>query len=487
MGQDYEGDPEVTRQLRELREKVRMEHPYSFAEAALRQQDEGLLYGDRDRELFPQLCQHLDELEALYTIREQPFRSGIPILGRFISFFRELWNRISTKWYVLPLIEQQTRFNFAALRVLLDMYHYVQISSMDLVRRMDVLFRTNQQEGAALAARLHDAQAEMEGRQAAIREDIHSLATTLYETSERLHKGLDTQGSELRQVLWQEKARIEQRVQQVAHEQNLDRRGLAFQRMKLDRLMSQVASSAGPATEVRERIESERAGLLDHDYYRFEDLYRREDEVREKQRTYLPYFQGQGEVLDIGCGKGEFLELLRENGIAAYGVDLNEQMVRICQDKGLRAVEDDALHHLAGLSEDSLGGIFAAHLVEHLPVPVLVDLVQQAYARLQPGAALVFETPNPLCLWALVNYFYLDMSHVKPVHPDALAFLLENCGFRDIEIHFLSPVPEGARLAMLPDGEGTPWQEMNALLNTDLERLNNLLYGFSDYAITARK
>ena len=280
---------------------------------------------------------------------------------------------------------------------------------------------------------------------------------------------------------------MQERVQQVAQEQQLDRQGLAFQRIKMDRLMARIAAGTELSAEERAGLQEERAGLLDHEYYRFESLYRSEEEVRQNQRIYLPYFEGRQNVLDLGCGKGEFLELLRDNGIAGRGVDLNEQMVRICQEKGLAVVRDDAIQHLAGYPDNSLGGLFAAHLIEHLPERLLRDLVQMAQAKLQPGAYLILETPNPLCLWALVNYFYLDLSHERPLHPQGMVFLLEGCGFRDVEIRYLHPVPEGVRMALLPQVAGTPWEEMGSLLNANLERLNALLYGFADYAVIARK
>lgn len=489
-------DQETAERLRALRQQVRREFAEPFDAAALRQQDEGLLYGNRDLQLFPQLQQHLEELASLYSIQERPFRSHIPLLGRFISWFRERWNRISTKWYVLPLIEQQSRFNLTALRVLQDLRQFVQTSSVDLVHRMDALFRANQQEYAALAARTSDLEGRLEAADAAMRQMEREYAAlearleaadATARQQQDLLQAINRQIEELRTMLWQIQAQMEVKIQQVAQEQQLDRQGLAFQRIKLDRLMAQLAAGAERSMEERAGLQEERTGLLDHEYFRFESLYRNEEEVRQNQRIYLPYFEGRQHVLDLGCGKGEFLELLRESGIEAQGVDLNEQMVRICQEKGLTVVRDDAVRHLAEYPDNSLGGIFAAHLIEHLPEHLLHDLVRLAQAKLQPGAYLILETPNPLCLWALVNYFYLDLSHERPLHPQGMAFLLEGYGFRDVEIRYLHPVPEGVRMVLLPQVTGTPWEELGSLLNTNLERLNALLYGFSDYAVIARK
>ncbi len=470
--EEYTPDKELAGRLREIREQVRTRS--DFLRSIREKEDEELLYGDRDLRLFPQLRSHLEEVGRLWQVQEQPFRSRLPILGPLIAWFRERWNRISTKWYVLPILQQQVHFNAAVVRVLQDLHRFVQTSSYDLVRRMDAMFYPLDQEQAALHAALQDLRAALDERTGKLREEIGRLEVSLAQAEERL-----------RASLAQAEARRERRQQELAHQQELDRRGLAFLRMKLDALLARLGPGGPPALEPA--VAEERESLRDHDYYRFEDLYRREEEIRALQREYLPFFQGRKNVLDLGCGKGEFLELLRENGIEGYGVDLNEEMVRRCQEKGLRVFRADALEHLAGLPDGSLGGLFAAHLVEHLPPRTLLELVQMAWAKLQPEAYLILETPNPLCLWALVNYFYLDMSHVKPIHPQALTFLLEMHGFREVEVRYLHPVPEGVRMVLLPEGGGGDWEEMAALLNTNFGRLNDLLYGYADYAVIARK
>jgi len=474
MAEEYVQDRELAGRLREIREQVRTRS--EFLRSIRQKEDENLLYGDRDVRLFPQLRQHLEEVGRLWQVQEQPFRSRLPILGPLIAWFRERWNRISTKWYVLPILQQQVHFNAAVAQTLQDLYHFVQTSSYDLVRRMDGMFYPLDHEQAALHAALQDLRAVLQdqaGTLKHIQQVEEQLASQQASQQEQL-TGLKEQQARM-------EARWEQRHQELAHRQELDRRGLAFLRMKLDRMLARPGPGEAAAAG------EERETLYDHDYYRFEDFYRREEEVRGLQREYLPFFQGRKNVLDLGCGKGEFLELLREHGIEGYGVDLNEEMVCRCQEKGLRALHGDALQHLAGLPDDSLGGLFAAHLVEHLPPRVLRELIRTAWSKLQPGAYLILETPNPLCLWALVNYFYLDMSHVKPIHPQALTFLLEMHGFQEVEVRYLHPVPEGVRMVLLPEVPGSAWEEMAALLNTNFGRLNDLLYGYADYAVIARK
>ena len=154
-------DQEVAGRLRQVREEVRAETAPSLAETMHPQHDAGMLYGDRDLQLYPQLQEHLAEVIARHRVREQPFRSAVPLFGPLIAWFRGLWNRISTTWYVRPILEQQVAYNAAVANVLQDLHHYVQVSSHDIVRRTDAFFHITQQEVAVLAARCDDLRASL--------------------------------------------------------------------------------------------------------------------------------------------------------------------------------------------------------------------------------------------------------------------------------------------------------------------------------------
>jgi SAM-dependent methyltransferase len=165
-----------------------------------------------------------------------------------------------------------------------------------------------------------------------------------------------------------------------------------------------------------------------------------EDEIRERQRPYVDLFRDSDDVLDLGCGRGEFLELLAEAGVAARGVDLDPAMVERCREKGLDVDERDALDALAAAEPGSLGGLFAAQLVEHLDPPALVRLVRRAFVVLRPGAPLLLETMNPRSLIALAA-FYIDLTHVRPYDPDTLRWLVEDTGFVNADVQY-SLAPE---------------------------------------------
>lgn len=272
-----------------------------------------------------------------------------------------------------------------------------------------------------------------------------------------------------------------------------------------------VARCGGLLNEVRRlqaRLESvERAGIpaeaaapgrpavpgaaAPPSYLAFEEKHRGPGEaVREKQRVYLRHFVGApGPVLDVGCGRGEFLELLREAGIGASGVDADAEMAARGREKGLEVAVGDLFAHLSALPDASLGGIFAAQVIEHLGTAELVTLVRLAHAKLSPGGRFVAETINPACLATFSGAFYLDLTHTRPVHPEALRFLLEGTGFTGVELEFTSPIPDAMKLQPI---DVARWlhetdREFVRLVNDNFGRLNGLIYGCQDYAAVARR
>src|SRR5262245_34051023 len=185
-------------------------------------------------------------------------------------------------------------------------------------------------------------------------------------------------------------------------------------------------------------------------YVRFEDRHRgSREEIRHRQRAYLDLFAGAGRVLDVGCGRGEFLELCREAGIEAQGIDVDPAMVARCREAGLAAEQVDALAYLEGVPDASLGGIFCAQVIEHIPPEALIALVRLAHRKLRPGGVLLCETPNPACLTVFSGAFYVDLSHLKPIHPEAARFVLEAAGFREVDIRYVNPVPTDGKLQRL--------------------------------------
>jgi SAM-dependent methyltransferase len=277
--------------------------------------------------------------------------------------------------------------------------------------------------------------------------------------------------------------------------------GLKRAQEKLDSMMSSVdlarselrslqSGLAADSRSVPKKKSSPRASLpapsdalAAREYVAFEERFRGDsEEIRNRLAGYVKQFEKCGPVAELGCGRGEFLELLRKAGLEARGVDDNAEMVRVCRERGLAVEEGDLLTYLKGLDEESLGGIFAAQVVEHLPPSVLREALEASYRALRKGGRIVLETVNTKSVVALVESFYRDLSHQKPLHPETLDFLLRACGFRDVSIEYRSPVSERAKLLSVPS------DDPNArTLNENFRKLNAFLFGDQDYAAIAIK
>ena len=252
------------------------------------------------------------------------------------------------------------------------------------------------------------------------------------------------------------------------------RREIMFQQRRLSLLASDAAGPAlAPAQAAA--ISDQR---LDSLYVAFEDVFRgaREDI---KQRL-VPYVEkivlaGAGSparpILDVGCGRGEFLELLKDNHLSAYGIDINSIMVERSVALGLDARCVDLLTHLKSVGDGTLGAVAAFHVVEHLPFDVLIAFLDEALRVIAPGGLLILETPNPETVRVGASTFYNDPTHRNPIMPEPLRFMVEQRGFTEAEIIRLHPYGPADLL------QGN---------EPNIRYLNRILFGPQDYAIIAR-
>ena len=225
---------------------------------------------------------------------------------------------------------------------------------------------------------------------------------------------------------------------------------------------------------------------LSDKYVGFEDQFRGSAaDIRARLAEYLPIFAGASDVLDVGCGRGEFLDLLREHRVSARGIDLNAAMVQVSRDKGLDVTCADALPYLRAQPPGSLGGLFAAQVVEHLEPGYLTRFLDAAFDALRPGAPIVLETINPACWFAFFQSYIRDITHVRPLHPDTLRFLLVATGFQQVEVQYRAPYPEHEKLQ--PLAATGALRDAAETLNANVEKLNGLLFTYLDYAAVARK
>jgi len=226
-------------------------------------------------------------------------------------------------------------------------------------------------------------------------------------------------------------------------------------------------------------------------YLGFEDQFRGSpDDISARLAEYVPLFQGVTDVLDIGCGRGEFLALMKAEGISARGIDLNQSMVEECRTRGLDVTKADALSYVSGLADGSLGGLFAAQVVEHLEPAYLARLLETAAHKMRAGGLIVLETINPACWVAFFESYIRDLTHVRPLHPDTLQFLLRVSGFQDVSVAFKSPVGDSTRLESLtaPLTDASPEVvDIVETFNENVAKLNSRLFTYQDYAAIGRK
>jgi O-antigen chain-terminating methyltransferase len=210
---------------------------------------------------------------------------------------------------------------------------------------------------------------------------------------------------------------------------------------------------------------------ISFDYGHFAEKFRGPEEyVRRNQEIYKPFFTACGNVLDIGCGRGEFLETFREIGVGARGIDLSEESVAQCRHKGLTAEVADLFAYLPEQPDGEFDGIVSSQVVEHIAPERLPEMIRLCAAKLRRGGVIAIETPNPECLAIFATHFYLDPTHTRPVPPPLLAFYLEEAGFGGIEVHRLSPAVESMpEVGELPKG------------------FRERFFGGLDYAIVARR
>jgi 2-polyprenyl-3-methyl-5-hydroxy-6-metoxy-1,4-benzoquinol methylase len=206
--------------------------------------------------------------------------------------------------------------------------------------------------------------------------------------------------------------------------------------------------------------------------------------VRERLGEYSQDFNTLPDgkpVLDVGCGRGELLELLKDAGIPAYGIEVNATYLSEWEAAGVDVHIVDAADHLRALGERSLAAITAIQVVEHLEVESLIEFLDLAMRALAPGGLLLLETPNPANLTVGANSFYLDPSHAKPLPAELLAFLVRSRGFGDVEIRYF----ERGEPSKMPELD--PKHEWAEDLESIQEVLRHYLFGPEDYAVVARR
>lgn len=271
------------------------------------------------------------------------------------------------------------------------------------------------------------------------------------------HSALERHAFDIQKRLWADLEKMHTEIERIIHSE-----------LRLLRQRTQITATPVTTTEV---THVPAAAPLAFDYTRFAERFRGpEDYVVAGQQFYLPYFQNCKNVLDIGCGRGEFLKMMRTAGVPARGIELGAESVAACKAEGLDAEFADAYPYLAALPEGSLDGIFCSQVVEHLPPDRLPELIRLCARALASGGVIAIETPNPECLAIFATHFYLDPTHTRPVPHPLLIFYLEEFGCGNFEVRGLSPAKNS-----MPSINSLP------------EDFREAFFGALDYAVIGRK
>lgn len=269
-------------------------------------------------------------------------------------------------------------------------------------------------------------------------------------------------------------------TQQEQHQKEIAQLKLRL-RMLENRPVQQTTESAPATSAAPVTVEQNSAPAVEDAFYvAFEQHFRGDQaSVRARLDHYTPLLHKnqplwqQGlPAVDIGCGRGEWLNVLKEQGLKTIGIDLNAINVELCQESGHQAYQTDALAWLAQQADNSLAQISSFHVIEHLTFEQLNLLLKESMRTLAPGGLMIMETPNPENLVTGITHFYTDPTHLKPLPPAFTEFMVSYAGFSEVEVHRLNPIPE----------------ELAIQATTEVERrCNTLFYGPQDYAVIAVK
>jgi O-antigen chain-terminating methyltransferase len=367
-----------------------------------------------------------------------------PYIGKFLVKGRQIVNG-EVRRYVDPIISWQTEFNARTVRL---------ISSIS--ERCDALNQHQQEMETVLDSKIELATREQTKNLEFLRHELNAEIEARVQERQRIaEKLLNQMDTDIQAHAW------------IAH--------VLEERIQKDL----VQISDPPAAILKE----------DTNYFLFEERFRgSRDTIAQRQQVFLPYFEKCSRVLDIGCGRGEFLEILKNHAIGGIGVDSDPDMVAYCRSRQLVVEHADAITYLETFEDKSLDGIFIDQVVEHLEPDYLIRLLALCHKKLKFGYFIVVETVNPLSFVSFVN-FYIDMTHKRPVHPETLQYLFSASGFRECEKKFFSPVSDDSRLKKI---EAVPDLTENEKKNVDVynhnvEMLNTVLFGAQDYAVVGKK
>ena len=429
------------------------------------------------------------KLDVLYSLRFSPEgrNANVPIegLGR-LSALRKIY-RVPVAGYLLQLVVA-----IARLPVLITNFRRLESHTMAQFERVAGhineavahLSEEKRKQFEALQKQLNDLKGTVRLQMnSLIREQEKlvqnqsmaqaDLSTQMNEASLGVREQAEIQERHAAQ-LQALKVQLEKQIDDLIERLQKSRMDIAQQESRLSRLLDGTALPAKAAALTPES-QREEDHLLDSLYFSLEDVLRgTPEQIKEEVKIYLPVLENAGvnsDILDVGCGRGEWLQVLREAGLQARGIDTNRILIQQCKDLSLDVEEREALSYLRSLPGASLNVVTAFHFAEHLPLETLVHFLDETGRTLKPGGLIILETPNPENLLVGSCNFYLDPTHKNPIPIPTMKLLLEARGFRCEEVLKLHAV-QSAKI------------EVKDQLTS---HLNHFLYGPMNYAVVARK
>ena len=396
---------------------------------------------------------------------------------KFLEVRTETYNDVATRIDEISGAIKALEHDFAAFRSNRDLLFKTQQDLADELRSAQQL----REESGASAQRL----SVLENAVSRAGTRLESLENDLPLDIRRIREVLERGGEHLRNLQSQvdrdtiQQQRFHELEETVARlEQRMTDDG-TYLKAEVAQHRAVIARLGEPNPTSRQRIKpAPSRGLLDAFYLTFEDRFRgARPDIKQRLRFYLPFIRTAGAgstefpVLDVGCGRGEWLELLKENDLAAKGVDLNAAMQAQCVERGLDVAHADVLDYLRALPDGQLGALTGFHIIEHLPLETLLDLVSQAYRVLRPGGVVIFESPNCKNLVVGAYTFYVDPTHRNPVVPETAEFILASHGFVKSQINYLLPIP------------GSPFKSKSAVSKL----LDAYFFGPQDFSVVGFK
>jgi 2-polyprenyl-3-methyl-5-hydroxy-6-metoxy-1,4-benzoquinol methylase len=435
------------------------------------------------QETYNNYLRKIDELHAI-----PPMEDSSPIVRQLQKSLNELYD-ISA---ALPRqeLKQQKEWNAVTVHLLNELIDYVAKSSYQtrLLLEQQVLFF--QQITPWMDAKLQQQRKE---EKAEVAESISQVGELLKGSAP---ENILAQFYSLQSQLYEKSLANERRLQElwerligspnIPEMQEITRIKTELQELR-DKFVTPASGGPSSSSEPRGDAGATNFPLTrDFRYFAFEEIFRGSSEwLSERLKAYVPYFVTAPEpVLDIGCGRGEFLEIMRQIGKQSYGIEMNQYEVDTLTKKGLQVIAEEILPHLQKLQNESVGSVFCAQVVEHLSPNDVYQMLARLMIVMKHGSCVVIETINPLSVFAFHHLYFKDPSHIFPVHPQTLAFLLRYAGFQNVEIHPITPVPESEKL---PKPSSLPNPETEGYLNYIVEKLNDLLYSNLEYYVVGHK